>query len=563
MTKFYVEKFNFQQPQEIEKKYEELLAMPVETVEELTAWLKEESLISDEISEGLSGHYIDFQCQSDSEEAKKAFEYDQKYILPIVKRFDALLDDKFLSSPAKDHLDQSYYDQFIRSKQNSKELFREENVELEIEEDRLSTNYFEHTGGLTVDWNGEEKTISQLQEYLEDSNREVRKAAVEKIAKAFLTKKDELQHIMTELIELREKKAKNAGLANYRDYMFKKYERFDYTPDDCKNLADAIRKHVKPLKEKQQRQRQKEIGVDVYRPWDVRAVPLGQKPLKPFSHTSELVEKSAAIFENLDPRFAELIRTMDERRMLDLDSRKGKSPGGFCDSLPVSKLSFIFMNAANSHDDMITLLHEMGHCIHNDLKTTLPLSLYRDTPMESAELASMSMELMTMDQWDRFYENEADLIRAKKDQLEGIIDFLPHGVIIDQFQHWLYENPDHTAEERNEKFYELTKSIDSNVVDWSGHEEWLKHQWHKVLHIFEVPFYYIDYVIAQLGAVQMYKQYCDNPTQALKNYKKALSLGSSKSLSEVYEAAGIQFDFSEKMIKELMEFIEKKLAVLN
>jgi oligoendopeptidase F len=345
--------------------------------------------------------------------------------------------------------------------------------------------------------------------------------------------------------------------------MFKKYERFDYTAEDCKNLAEAVRKYVTPLKEKLQRKHQAEIGAKDYRPWDLQAVPSDKKPLKPFGSAEELISKSTDIFSNLDPAFAGLLRTMDSRGMLDLNSRKGKSPGGFCCPLPVSELSFIFMNSANSHDDLITLLHEMGHCIHNDYKKDFELSKYRDTPMESSELASMTMELFTMDQWGLFYKDEKDLVQAKKDQLKGIIDFLPAGMIIDQFQHWLYENPGHTAEERNEKYFEITRHLDSSIVNWDGFENWAKSKWLPVLHIFEVPFYYIEYVIAQLGALQMYKQYLENPAQTLGNYKKALSLGSSKPLPEVYKAAGIRFDFSEEMIKDLMNFVEKELEAIN
>ncbi|PYZ94048.1 oligoendopeptidase F [Salipaludibacillus keqinensis] len=563
MTTFYEEKLDFQNPSSIEEAFKSLLNEELTSVTQLEDWLKRESELFDAIEEGLTGHYIDFQCQSDSLSAKQAFEHDQQVIEPLVKRYEALLDEKFLATPMKDSLDYNYYERFIISKINSKELFRDENIKLEIEEDRLSTNYFEHTGSLTVDWNGEEKTLSEISSYMQDSERDTRKKAMQLSAEAFLSKETELQEIMDELIQLRQKKARNANLENYRDYMFKKYERFDYTPEDCKRLAESIRKHVTPLKEKIQQEHQKELGVKSYRPWDTKGVAKGLKPLKPFSERDQLVERSATIFSSLDHRFEELLTTMDQRAMLDLTTRKGKAPGGFCAPLPVSGLSFIFMNASKTHDDMITLLHEMGHCIHNDFKKDIPLSKYRDTPMESSELASMSMELLTMDQWDVFYETKEDLIRAKQDQLKGIIEFLPMGMVVDQFQHWMYENPNHTAEERNKKFSELQQQLNSSVVDWSEYEKWSETSWLRILHIFEVPFYFIEYVIAQLGAVQMYKHYRENSEKALSNYKKALSLGASKSLTEVYEAAGIKFDFSEGMIKDLMTFVEKELDALK
>ncbi|UTR14171.1 M3 family oligoendopeptidase [Salipaludibacillus sp. LMS25] len=563
MATYYKEKIDFHNLKAIEARFTKLLNTPINSAHNLESWLIEQSTFLDEIEEGLTGHYIDFQCYSHSEEKKRQFEYDQQMIEPLVKKYNALLDEKFLASPYKEELNSSDYAQFIKCKQNAKALFREENISLEVDEDRLATNYFEYTSHLTVDWHGEEKTLSELSIYLENEERAVRKEAFSHIAEAFITIETPLQKIMDDLIQIRQKKAKNSGLDNYRDYMFKKYERFDYTPEDCKTLAEAVRKHVTPLKEKLQTAHKSELGVDLYRPWDTNGVAKGELPLKPFNTRGELVQRTTNIFSKMDSRFAELLTTMDERQMLDLTTRKGKSPGGFCTPLPVSKLSFIFMNASQTHDDMITLLHEMGHCIHNDLKKNLKLNKYRDTPMESSELASMSMELLTMDQWDEFYENKTDFLRAKKEQLKGIINFLPTGVVVDQFQHWLYENPSHSVAERNAKFFELQKYYNSSVVDWSGYETWAESAWLRILHIFEVPFYFIEYVIAQLGALQMYKQYRENPERAMKNYKKALKLGSSRSLPDVYAAAGITFDFSETMIKELMRFLEDELAAVT
>jgi oligoendopeptidase F len=562
MAKFYMETLDFQKSEVVEEAFKKLLDQSIETVSDLEVWLKQQSDLYDAIEEAMSGHYIDFQCQSDSKEAKKTFEHDQSVIDPLFKKYVSLLDEKFLMAKVKEELNPAFYKQLIKSKENAKKLFRLENIELEVKEDGLVTNYFEITGSLTVPWEDKELTLTELAPYLQDPDRKTREKAVTLISDSILDNECSLQKIMDQLIEIRHQKAKNAGLANYRDYMFKKYERFDYSPWDCKILADSIRKYVKPLKEKLQKEHMLELEVDTYKPWDRKAVPKGQKPLQPFTNTEELIQHSTTILHNLDPRFGELLTTMNERGMLDLNSRKGKSPGGFCSPLPLSELSFIFMNASKTHDDMITLLHEMGHCIHNDLMRIQPISNYRETPMESAELASMSMELLTMDQWSLFYENEQDLKRAKKEQLKGIIDFLPQGMVIDQFQHWMYENPNHTASERNKKYQELLIELDSGVVDWGGFEKWQQTSWLRVLHIFEVPFYYIEYVIAQLGAIQMYKQYRENPEQALENYKQSLSLGSSKSLPKVYEAAGIRFDFSESMIKDLMNFVEAELKLL-
>lgn len=563
MGTFYQETLPFQHPEEIEQKLIHLLIRDIDSIEELEQWLIDQSDLYDQIEEGLTGHYIDFQCQSDSEEAKQAFEHDQTIIEPILKKYEAELDDKFLKSPFVDSLDKEKYSRLVRSKQNAQKLFRPENIELEVQENKLSTDYFEHTGGLMVDWHGKESTLSEIAVHLQDEERETRKLAFEKNGSAYQSVKQELQGIMNELIKIRQQKADNAGLDNYRDYMFKKYERFDYTPEDCHTLAAAVNEHVTPLKEKIQKEHKSALGVDIYRPWDTKAVLPGQTPLKPFTDRDELVSTSHSIFDQLDGRFSGLLSEMDERGMLDLTTRKGKAPGGFCAPLPVSGLSFIFMNAATTQDDMITLLHEMGHCIHNDLKRHLPLTIYRDTPMESSELASMTMELFTMDKWDQFYSNPEDLNRAKKEHLEGIIQFLPMGVAVDQFQHWLYENPNHTADERNAKFFELQKKLNGETVDWSGYEHYAENSWLRILHIFEVPFYFIEYVIAQLGALQMFKQFRENPDQALANYKHALSLGNTGSLFDIYEAAGISFDFSSDKIKELMTFLQDELQKVS
>lgn len=563
MPQYYIEKLNFQDSKAIEKEFNILLNYSIDSVTDLEAWLTAQTKLYEALDEALNGHYIDFQSYNTSQEAKQAFEFDQQTIQPLYKKYQALLDQKYMESPYRHQLDEHYYEQLNKSKKNAMDLFRESNIELEVEEDRLATNYFEHTGSLTVDWEGEDITLSQLYKHFQDSDRKKRKEAVTRFYEAFASKKDELNTIMNELIQLRQEKAENADLANYRDYMFKKYERFDYTPENCKELAEAVREYVVPLKEQLDQKHQKTLGLKDYRPWDTHALPVGKKPLKPYTNTEELINGTSSILKALDSRFGDLIETMNERHMLDLENRKGKSPGGFCESLPLSKLSFIFMNAAQRQEDVVTLLHEMGHCIHNDLTKDLPLYKYKDTPMESAELASMTMELITMDYWNIFYKDEEDLKRAKREELEGIIKFLPSGIIIDQFQHWLYENPNHTIEERSDKYKEISKRYDSTWVDWTGYEDWLENKWLPVLHIFEVPFYYIEYVIAQLGAVQMYKQYKENPEEALENYKKALSLGSSKSLTEVYEAAGIHFDFSAHMIKELMEFISNELKELE
>ncbi|EJS68997.1 M3 family oligoendopeptidase [Bacillus cereus] len=548
---------------ELEKALSTLLNKVISSKQDLENWLKEQSTLIWEIEEQLRSHYIAFQCNTDNIEIKDTFEHDQQFAKPLLKRYQNSFDNKYLESPFRMELDPKAYSLLDKKIKNAQTLFCEKNIDLEVNEDKLVTAYFKITGSLTALWDGEEKTTTELQSYLQDPNRDIRKKAKTIISEKFLSVEKELQSILNRLIEIRHQKAKNIQLANYRDYMFKKYERFDYTAEDCYELAESIRKYVVPLKDKILQEKKVKLQVDTLRPWDVAAVAPDQKVLKPITNENDLIEKSTRIFNKLDIEFTTLLNRMHEHDCLDLISRKGKAAGGFCEYLPASQLSFIFMNLNYTQDDSITFIHEMGHSIHNECVKPLELRQYIEIPAETAELASMTMELFSIDYWDTFYTDKKDLKQAKINYFKDVISYLPDMLIVDQFQHWLYENPSHTSEERNEKYLQLQKTYQSSVIDIDGYESWIATSWLPVLHIFEVPFYYIEYAIAQLGALQMYKQYKEDPKQALENYKKALSLGSSKSIKEVYETAGIRFDFSGETIKELMAFVEVELDLLE
>ncbi|EHL73208.1 M3 family oligoendopeptidase [Bacillus sp. 7_6_55CFAA_CT2] len=548
---------------QLDKTLSTLLNKMISSKLDLENWLKEQSKVIWDIEEQLRSHYIAFQCNTDDEEIKDTFEHDQQFVKPLLKRYQNLLDNKYLESPFRMELDSNVYGLLDTKIKNAQKLFCEENIELEIKEDKLITEYFEITGGLSGIWDGEEKTITELQSYLQDSNRDTRKKAKTIISEKFLSVEKELQNILNQLIEIRHQKAKNIQLENYRDYMFKKYERFDYSAKDCYELAESIRKYVVPLKDKILLEKKDKLQVDTLRPWDVSAVTPDQKVLKPIANENDLIEKSTHIFNKLDVEFSALLNRMYKHNCLDLTSRKGKAAGGFCEYLPASQLSYIFMNLNYTQDDIVTFIHEMGHSIHNELIKPLKLRQYIEIPAETAELASMTMELFSLNYWDTFYTDKKDLKQAKINFFKDVISYLPIMLIVDQFQHWLYENPSHTSEERNEKYLQLQKHYQSSFIHIDGYENWIATSWLPVLHIFEVPFYYIEYAIAQLGALQMYKQYKEDPKQALENYKKALSLGSSQSIKEVYDAAGIRFDFSGETIKELMLFVEKELELLE
>ncbi|CAM3951221.1 oligoendopeptidase F [Bacillus luti] len=548
---------------ELEKALSTLLHEEISSKQDLENWLKEQSKLIWEIEEQLRSHYIAFQCNTDNKEIKDTFEHDQQFVRPLLKRYQNLFHNTYLQSPFRMELDSKSYGLLDAKIKNAQTLFCEENIDLEIKEDKLVTKYFEITGGLCGIWDGKEKTITELQSYLQNPNRDIRKRAKTLISEQYISVEKQLQQILNDLIKIRHQKALNVQLNNYRDYMFNKYERFDYTAEDCYELAESIRKYVIPLKDKILQEKTEKLQVDTLRPWDVTAVAPDQKVLKPIANENDLIEKSTHIFNKLDVEFSALLNRMHEHDCLDLISRKGKASGGFCEYLPASQLSFIFMNLNYTQDDIITFIHEMGHSIHNELIKPLDLRQYIEIPAETAELASMTMELFSIDYWETFYTDKKDLKQAKINFFKDVISYLPVILIVDQFQHWIYENPSHTSEERNEKYLQLQKSYQSNVIHIDGYENWIATSWLPVLHIFEVPFYYIEYAIAQLGALQMYKQYKDNPDQALENYKKALSLGSSKSIKEVYETAGIRFDFSGETIKELMSFVEKELELLE
>ncbi|GAA0376016.1 M3 family oligoendopeptidase [Bacillus horti] len=560
---FFQEKISLQDPNHVEQKLAQLLQKEIHSVEDLEQFLLEETELIEAIDEVLSGDYIAFNRYNNDPEIKKRYEHNQEVIQPLLKKYEALLDKKFYESPYREQLDQQKYNVLIKSKVNSIEIFREENISLQVKEDQLHNRYFEITGSITIDWNGEEKTIPQMRKFLMSSDRQIREKAWNLIWDEVGSKEQQLNEIMNELIRLRHQIAQNAGFKTYRDYMFKKYERFDYTPEDCFQFHDAVEKHVVHLVQEIKKKHQLEIGVEDYRPWDTQAIPKGQEPLIPFKEADELVKGTIDIFEQLDPVFAKLVQDMNDHDLLDLESRKAKSPGGFCSSLPVTGLSFIFMNAVGTQDDLSTMVHEGGHCIHNLLAKEQALANYKSAPMESAEVASMAMELFTIDKWDRFYQDETDLKRAQKEHIEGIISFFPWAMVVDRFQHWIYENPQHSIKERNKVFMDLIQRFTLPGINIDGVEEKIKLRWLLQLHIFEVPFYYIEYAVAQLGALQLWKKYTEDPKGAIAGYKEALALGGSKSLPDVYATAGIKFDFSTDMIQEMMQFAKVQLDRLK
>ncbi|HTE30509.1 MAG TPA: M3 family oligoendopeptidase, partial [Chryseolinea sp.] len=347
---------------------------------------------------------------------------------------------------------------------------------------------------------------------------------------------------------------------NFRDYMFKALGRFDYTPKDCFEFHDAIQHEVVPILDQFSRERKRDLKVTQLRPWDKAVDPGGRDALKPFTSGTELTEKTIEVFSRLDPFLGQCLSIMREMGHLDLESRKGKAPGGYNYPLAEIGVPFIFMNATSTLRDMVTIMHEGGHAIHNFLTRDLELTDFKSTPSEVAELASMSMELISMDHWDVFFTTEVDLKRAKRDHLEDLIETLPWVATIDSFQHWIYLHPGHTLEERRSAWNRIFDSFADSITDWTSLETAKDYLWQKQLHLYEVPFYYIEYGMAQLGAIAVWRNFRKDHQKGLQGYQNALKLGYLKPIPEIYKAANVKFDFSRPYIKELMTFVREELG---
>jgi len=447
----------------------------------------------------------------------------------------------------------------LRNLKKEVELFREANIPLFTEMNTETQKYAEISGAMTVNINEQEMTLPQAGVLLQSTDRAKREDVYKKITERRLKDKEELDNLFSKLISLRHQVAVNASFKNFRDYQFKAYGRFDYTPQDCFDFHDAIEKEVVPLLNEFSKERKAIMKLDSLRPWDKAVDAEGREPLKAFNDGKELTEKSISIFKKLDSYLGNCLEVMKEMGHLDLESRKGKAPGGY--NYPLSEIGvpFIFMNATSTMRDMTTIMHEGGHAVHNFLTMNLELNDFKSPPMEVAELASMSMELISMDEWSTFFPNEKELKRAKRDQMEDIIETLPWVATIDKFQHWIYENPTHSLSDRKKNWNLIFDQFADTITDWNGLQEGKDYVWQKQLHLYEVPFYYIEYGMAQLGAIAVWRNFKKDKKQGLKNYQDALKLGNMTTIPEIYKAAGIKFDFSRSYIHELMGFVKGEL----
>jgi oligoendopeptidase F len=450
---------------------------------------------------------------------------------------------------------------------NQMELFNDANVPLFGGLSGLETEWSKVNGSMTVDWDGEEKTPAQLLPFLESTDRAVRERAFKLRAQPYIQRRRVLADTFDRMYDLRQQVARNAGFQNYRDYAHREKNRFDYTPDDCLRFHEAVEAAVQPAVERLMQRRRSQMNLDSLRPWDITADPQGRPPLKPFGDIATFVDKAGNVFGHVDPDFQGYYRRMAGADLLDLDNRKGKAPGGYCQTLAFRKMPLIFMNAVGIDGDVRTLLHEAGHAFHSFEASRLPLIFQRHPGSEMAEVASMSMELLSapfIDEGNGGYYSEEDARRSRAELLQGIVQFFAHCASVDAFQHWIYLDRDgRDADARDQKWLELRRRFEGRSVDWSGLDAERIARWYQQPHLFASPFYYIEYGIAQLGALQVWRNSLRGGGEAVRQYREALALGATQPLPELFKAAGARLIFDSAGMKELISLVEEELAKLE
>lgn len=523
-------------------------------------WLKDKSELESMVSEDFAWRYIKMTCDTGDAALQEAYQEFVEQIQPHLAEYGDVLNQKTLELADTFPISEPGYALMIRGIQESVKIFRQENISLFTEIQLKQVEYQALSGGMTVKVDDKEMTLPQAGGLLQSPDRSLREKVWFAISERRYLDRAALDGIFSDLLGLRHQVARNAGFVNFRDYMFSAMGRFDYTPQDCFDFHAAIAETVLPVVEQIEEVRKARLGE--YRPWDAKVDVAGKEALKPFVDGADLLDKTEVCFKHIHSDFTAYLQTMRTLGHFDVESRKGKAPGGYNYPLEETGVPFIFMNATDTVRDLVTMVHEGGHAIHSFQVRDLSLGAYRNPPMEVAELASMSMELISMEHWDVFFPEEEALKRAKREHLRDVLGALPWIATVDKFQHWIYENPQHTLEERAKMWVEIMEKFQDKVTDWSGLEKFKAYSWQRQLHIYEVPFYYIEYGMAQLGAISVWRNYKRNPERGLAQYRAALALGYTEDIRSIYAAAGIAFDFSREYIAELMEFVKEELAQL-
>lgn len=485
-------------------------------------------------------------------------------VLPQVMVADQVLKQRLLALALEDRDDLAL---ILRAMRNEADLFRDENVPLQTRLAKLDNDYDKVTGGLKTDWNGEPHNLSQLGQYQMDKDRQVRERAWNMTMDLWLSQREMLNKLYADMLELRQQVAENADVPDYRAYVFREYGRFDYTPDDCLIFHQAIETAVVPAALRIYEKKRTRLGLSQLRPWDILVDTNDQPSLKPYQGQDQLIQGALNILNQVDVALGRHFAVMAEENLLDLQTRPGKALGGYCATLPKQKRPFIFMNGVGLHDDVQTLLHEAGHAFHVFETANIPLIWQTDAPMEFCEVASMSMELLAAPYLTRdfggFY-TPVEAARARIEHLEGIITFLPYMAVVDAFQHWVYTHPREAASSDNcDNAWNNLWVRFMPGVDWTGYENVQMSGWHRKLHIFGVPFYYVEYGMAQVGALQVWRNARQDQAQAVAAYRQALALGSTKTLPELFAAAGAEFRFDTAMLTDLVNLIETTVEELE
>jgi oligoendopeptidase F len=547
---------------DFEPYYTQLIQTPL-TEDSASKFLTDWTAITEAVDEAFSRLSVAITMNTADEDAERRYNNFLDTVYPPVEEAEQRLKKKLLDRGLR----LADFAVPLKKMRWQAELFREENIPLLTEEHKLTTRYDKIVGSQTVDWEGKEITVAQLRPMLQTPDRDVRETAWRLGMRRHMEDRGQIAGLWEEFMGLRLKMAANAGFSDYRSFRWKQLLRFDYSPEDCKRFHDAIEKVAVPAAARIYDRRRRLLGLRSLRPWDLDADPLGRPQLKPFKEVSELVTGVHEMFRRLDPNLGIHFRIMMDEGLLDLENRKNKAPGGYCAEFPAARRPFIFMNAVGIHDDVQTLLHESGHAFHVFERDRLPYYQQRQVGMEFSEVASMGMELLAspyLAMKDGGFYSEADAARARVEHLEKSVVFWPYMAVVDAFQHWVYENPQEAvnASACDAQWERIWKRF-TPWLDWSGLEQELVSGWQRKLHIHVVPFYYVEYGMAQLGAAQIWRNSLSDRASALIAYRNALALGGAVSLPKLFSTAGAEFAFDEGALHSAISLMEQTIEELS
>lgn len=543
---------------------DDLLNRELSSLADFQKFLQDESEFSAVLAEEKAWRYVRKSRDTQDVALEKANKYYVDEIQPFVTKFDDKIGKKIIGSPFAGQVREEGFELLLKKLQTATAIFREENIPLYKTISNLALDVDRLRGAMTVTLEGKSRTMEEAEDYLYGQDRAKREAAWKAMRQRLRQEKEPLDDLFGRMFDLRQQVARNAGFDNFRDYMFAEYNRFDYTPQDCANFHDGVRRHVVPIVKQMFQIHRSRLGVENLQPWDLAVDPFNRSPIRAFSGEDDLIEKSISVLGSIDADFGDVLRLMKGKGYFDLMTRPGKQPGGYLMDLRESNVPFMFTNFTDKPEDVVTMMHEAGHAVHETLMSCLPKTAYRDYPMEVAELGSMAMELLSSEYWDVFYTSKADLYRARREHLQDVIVMIPWMSIVDEFQQKIYTQENPSVEARHKVWDELCQSYDTGEVErHGGYPHPTRIDWHKQGHIFEVPFYYIDYAIAQMGALQIYRNYKRDPQKTVQQFKYAMSLGGTRSRPEIYAAAGVEFNFSSDMLQELMAFVGSEIIRLG